>query len=460
MPPVRRRARVDAHRPTPYGKGWLSRRWRRRRRDVADDHDPSDDNGTLLTDDALSAVFARCSDAADVVRCASTCRRWARVVAEEATVLSRILPLPSPFSCLLLGFFHDEEGASTARNRTRSAGAAKPCFVPVPSGARFLGSRTPSLPGAFRGVVDQDQGFFEQSRAVASRNGRLVLELRHSGRAAGLELCVCNPMTGDMALLPPLSGTDMPGSYACALLAGDDDLEVGLPPTFFRLLIIYNRRWSAEARRSGPKITDKHVRELGQGVVLRGVAYWRLLFTALAVRIDTPEPSEVRMPQDGLPGYMEEGTGRLLGVSHGGRLCCVVAKTCASKLCMDVYFFDPTAEDYGEWEHEDYREWEWKPGSVMPAEKGLSMPPQKLMEPQDDIHIRLYTAINLRWFYERSGVVLFTLGEGSSRRGTFAFDIQSREINELVDGVDSERWNNFVGYEMDPASYLASVAAH
>jgi hypothetical protein len=73
-------------------------------------------------------------------------------------------------------------------------------------------------------------------------------------------------MTGDMALLPPLSGTDMPGSYACALLAGDDDL----PPTFFRLLIVYNRRgftalrayssdtgrWSAEARRQGPKITD------------------------------------------------------------------------------------------------------------------------------------------------------------------------------------------------------------
>jgi hypothetical protein len=144
-------------------------------------------------------------------------------------------------------------------------------------------------------------------------------------------------MTGDMALLPPLSGTDMPGSYACALLAGDDDL----PPTFFRLLIVYNRRgftalrayssdtgrWSTEARRSGPKITGKHVRELGQGIVLRGGAYWPLLFTALAVRIDTPEPIEVRMPQGGLPGYMEDGAGRLLGVSRGGRLCCVVAKT-------------------------------------------------------------------------------------------------------------------------------------
>ncbi|KAM0886135.1 hypothetical protein ACQ4PT_029901 [Festuca glaucescens] len=342
MPPSRHRARGDARRPTPYGKGWLSRR---RRRNVADGDDPSDDNGTLLTDDALSAVFVRCSDAADVVRCASTCRRWARVVAEDADVLSRIRPMPSPFSSLLLGFFHDEDGIVTARKHTRSAAVSvQPCFVPVPSGARLLGSRTPSLADAFRGVVDQ--GFFEHSRAVAARNGRLVLELRHSGRAAGLELCVCNPMTGDMALLPPL-------------LAGDDDLD--LPPTFFRLLVVYNRRgftalrayssdtgrWSAEARRSGPKITDKHVRELGQGVVLRGVAYWPLLFTALAVRIDTPEPSEVRMPQGSLPGYMEQGAGRLLGVSHGGRLCCVVARTRANKLCMDVHFFDPTAGDYG-----------------------------------------------------------------------------------------------------------------
>jgi hypothetical protein len=125
---------------------------------VADDDGPSDDNGTLITDDALSAVFVRCSEAADVVRCASTCRSWARVVAEEATVLSRILPLPSLFPRLLLGFFHDEGGASTARKRTRSAAVSvRPCFVPVPSGARFLGSRTPSLPDAFRGVVDQDQ---------------------------------------------------------------------------------------------------------------------------------------------------------------------------------------------------------------------------------------------------------------------------------------------------------------
>ncbi|CAM0953958.1 unnamed protein product [Alopecurus aequalis] len=386
MPPQRRRVPV-ADRPPPYSKGWLSRRWRRDY--VADDHDPSDTNGTRLPDNALSAVFARCADAKELVRCASTCRRWGRVVAEDAAALSRSHPVTSPSSRLLLGFFHHEDGAAIARKRTRTAAAgisAQPFLVPVPSGARFLGSCTPALAEAFDGVVGH--GFFEHSRAVASRNGRLVLELRHQGRAAGLELCVCNPMTGDMALLPPLTGTDMPGSYASALLAGDD--EPNLPPNFFRLLIVYNRRgftalrayssdtgrWSTEARRSGPRIKRWKIQELGNGLVLRGVAYWPLLFTALAVRIDTPEPREVPMPQDGLPGYREQG-GWLLGVSNGGRLCCVLATTAGR----------------------------------------------------------------------------------SSHQGTFAFDIESSKINELIHGVHCEEWKNFVGYAMDPAAYLASVAS-
>ena len=76
MPPQRRRVPV-AHRPPPYSKGWLSRR--RRRDYVPDEDDPSDTNGTCLPNNALSAIFYRCVDAAELVRCASTCQRWGRV---------------------------------------------------------------------------------------------------------------------------------------------------------------------------------------------------------------------------------------------------------------------------------------------------------------------------------------------------------------------------------------------
>uniref|UniRef100_A0A452ZV55 F-box domain-containing protein n=2 Tax=Aegilops tauschii subsp. strangulata TaxID=200361 RepID=A0A452ZV55_AEGTS len=423
------------HRLAPYRIGWLSRR---RQGDAGGDNLSDHDNGTLLPDDALSAVFARCSGYADVVRCASTCRRWGRVVAQEAAVLSRCraLALP-PLPRLFLGFFQREDGAAGRVTARKCAAVSRPGprFVPTRSGARLLGLPSASLgvlPDAFHDVVGRR--FFEHSRPVASRNGRLVLELRHEGRAAGLELCVCNPMTGHMALLPPLSGDDMPGTYACALFAGEHDGGQGpspLPATFFRLLIVYNRRgftalrayssdlgrWSEEARRSGRKIKSAKVRELGQAMVLRGVAYWPLLRTALAVRIDTPEPREAPMPQTGLPTHMEQST-RLLGVTADERLCCITSRVCVDRLCMTVDLFDPNTGDRGEWE--------FRPGFFMP--------------PQAELKLRSYLAVNLRWFCERSGVVLFTLGEGSGRHGTFAFNVRTREVDEIVAGVHCDSW--------------------
>ncbi|XBJ20313.1 hypothetical protein VPH35_011164 [Triticum aestivum] len=226
-------------------------------------------------------------------------------------------------------------------------------------------------------------------------------------------------MTGHMALLPPLSGDEMHGTYACALFAGDHDGGGGpspLPATFFRLLIVYNRRgftalrayssdlarWSVEARRSGPKIKSKEARELGQAMVLRGVAFWPLLRTALALRIDMPEPREVPMPKAGLPAYMEQSI-RLLGVTADERLCCITSRVCVDELCMTVYLFDPNTGDCGKRE--------FRPGFFMP--------------PQAE-----------------SGAVLFTLGEGSGRHGTFAFNIKTREVDEIVAGVHCDSWGD------------------
>ncbi|WVZ90522.1 hypothetical protein U9M48_036816 [Paspalum notatum var. saurae] len=234
-----------------------------------------------LPDDALAAVFTLLSDddAAAVVRCAATCRRWASVVSKNAGVLSRALP--APFPTLTLGFFHDQDSSNprvrynhnhnNKRRKLLSAAAADPAasFVPTAWDAprhvlRALSSmRRPSSPFAAGGA-----------RAVACRNGRVVLELPRHARDGGLRLSVWNPMTGDEASLPPLAGDDKPGVYACALLTGED-LEEPPPtarrptstssPGFFRVLIVHNRRgftalrtyssdtgsWSAEARLDG-----------------------------------------------------------------------------------------------------------------------------------------------------------------------------------------------------------------
>jgi hypothetical protein len=65
------------------------------------------------------------------------------------------------------------------------------------------------------------------------------------------------------------------------------------------------------------------------------------------------------------------------------------------------------------------------------------------------------TGIKLRWFGEKSGLVLFTMGEQSGHTGTFVLNLQEKVVNKLDDDGDS--WNNLLGYEMDTAAYLDSI---
>ncbi|KAG0532469.1 hypothetical protein BDA96_04G109600 [Sorghum bicolor] len=314
---------------------------------------------------------------ATVVRCAATCRRWAGVIARDAPTISRTLLQQPPLGRRLLpdlaiGFFHQENDGPTARTRKRTASTAEPSFVPTASGRRRFG-----LQQCFLSTL---------SRPVASRNGRLVVELRREAYGDGLKLCVCNLTTGDTAVLPPLSGEDTPtGYYACALLTGEDLLEVGhpcarrRPPGFFRLLVVYNRRgftalrcyssdtgcWGRQARKPGGTIASATLRRLGPAVV--------------------------------------EGDGTS---TTGGVV-----------------------------------DWEWRRPIVLPQLRSItSWSPER---------------IKMRWFCEKSGIVLFTLG-GSRTAGTYALNLETHEVETLVDGQGS-CWRNFCGYEIDHAAYLKSL---
>ncbi|KAL5225921.1 hypothetical protein ABZP36_012560 [Zizania latifolia] len=83
--------------------------------------------------------------------------------------------------------------------------------------------------------------------------------------------------------------------------------------------------------------------------------------------------------------------------------------------------------------------------------------------------------LKLRWFCEKSGLILFTLEESSGYPGTFALDVQSSAVKNVVNGptvswrnihlespavvkvADGHSWSCFVGYEMDIAIYLAAL---
>lgn len=189
-----------------------------------------------LPEDVLSAIFSRVPTGdARVARCAATCRRWGRVVAASAAAIARALPRPCAglfLPHLAVGILHGPEyGTARTRRKIDAAvsGSGQPHFVPMASASLRL----------------EDDGMFDYARLVASRNGRVTFKLRREVRGNGLTLCVCNPMTANVAVLPPLASDDFPGYYACAMLTGDD-LDV-VPPRccssgFFRLLLVYNRR--------------------------------------------------------------------------------------------------------------------------------------------------------------------------------------------------------------------------
>ncbi|GJN17262.1 hypothetical protein PR202_gb04317 [Eleusine coracana subsp. coracana] len=438
MPPVRRRDRVQRSSASPpYRKRW-ERDERRTGEQIAT---------AALLDDALASVFSRFSDVTDVVRCASTCMLWMRIVTTRARTIAHALSPPRrwlPRSAI--GVFHQENNAPTARTRRSSAPAALPCFVPMASVARFFGTG-----GCHPLIGPAEVDLFINSRPVASRNGLLVLELQREGHADGLRLCVCNPTSSkdEAMLLPPLSGQEKPRDYGCAVLAGNDFHPRPRLLTSFVVLLIYNRPgftalrcYSTEAGDWGPEarscinVPAWKLCRIGQAVVRRAVAFWPLDHGALGVRLSAtaPEVTETHLLPYDVPHYRPDR--RLLGVTPDDRLFFVYFGVCVDILTAKISYFAIDADDIAGGRSERCYQ-----------QEAVRMR-QMRMTCQD--------TLKLRWVCEKSGIVLFTLGESSGLSGTFALSLDKKTVEKVADGQGHE-WRNFVGYETDTAGYLASI---
>uniref|UniRef100_A0A0E0EW90 F-box domain-containing protein n=1 Tax=Oryza meridionalis TaxID=40149 RepID=A0A0E0EW90_9ORYZ len=473
-PPRRGRAAHSADAaPQCHHKGWLSVvSHSRRHGGTRKERRGGGGEGTLslLPDDVLGAILASgFLTAVDVVRCAASCRRWRRVVGTRSAYISRGLPpLGGYLSGLAVGVFT----APIARARRRT-----PQFVPTAAGALLLGDRRISLVDG----IQVDGELLEHARPVASRNGRLVLQLRPTG--GDLALCVCNPMTGELTMLPPLSGDDKTRrgwfAYGCALLTGDDFDTPRPPYASFRLLLLYNHgasttvlrcyssssgRWGKEVDITGvASISGEKMRQIGPAAVRRGgAAFWPLDDGALGVRLDVerPDAMDVHLLPYTSPHYWPEK--RLLGVTAAdNRLFFVSFGIWEGCLSGAVSYFDIDGDDIGTGRENSDRDGE-------------------VLYPMFDIKMRRrhdQSTLKLRWFCEKSGLVLFTLGEGSGYPGTFALDVRSPAVEKAVNGysvswrdvhlespamvkvADGHSWSSFVGYEMDMATYLAALAA-
>uniref|UniRef100_A0A0D9YF07 Uncharacterized protein n=1 Tax=Oryza glumipatula TaxID=40148 RepID=A0A0D9YF07_9ORYZ len=129
------------------------------------------------------------------------------------------------------------------------------------------------------------------------------------------------------------------------------------------------------------------------------------------------------MPLDGIINTIQQF--RLLGVTPERKLCFIDAANSSGYVGLASMVFETTGDDMcggaGEW-------------------------------------IKSADASKLRWFCEKSCTLLFTLGKGSSSPWTFALNLGTKKIEKLTTGVDCNGWRNFVGYEMDAAAYLMSIA--
>ncbi|TVU22918.1 hypothetical protein EJB05_32639, partial [Eragrostis curvula] len=433
-------------------------------------------NGTL-PDDALAAIFARLPDTADVVRCAATCTRWRRAVATRAATLSHSLPPPGRFlPQLAVGLFHLEKHGPTARTRT-APGAPQPRFLAMASGRRLLGCQRTSMGSLFRGV--DGAAVFDFSLPVASRNGRLVLELHPERRAdGGVTLCVCNPMTGDLVVLPVLEGVDKPADYGCALLAGDDLRPQRCTTNFFLLLLVYNNhrhgftalrcfssdtgRWGAEARSPFPASATE-LRHIGPAAVLHGAAFWPLDHGALGVRPAADDPTDlqaavVHLLPYGAAHYWPEK--RLLGVSPDNRLFFIYFGILSGPftLMAKITYFDIRGGDIRTGRKLSYYDVHGADGNRIDGQEGSSFEEMIRIVPQMKMTSRDMT-LKLRWVGEKSGMVLFTMGESSGHSGTFALSLREGTVEKLAHGEGHE-WGSFIGFEMDWATYLATIAAN
>jgi hypothetical protein len=274
----------------------------------------------------------------------------------------------------------------------------------------------------------------------------------------------------DMRHSPPpaalRSGSDRPGSYACALLTSDDDDTLKRPPFFFfRVLVVYNRR-SFTAFRAYSLDTGRRRRgRTAPRSTSPGCAGWARASCSAAAwhtgrsgggRSPYAEPREVALPPDGITGADDDARRlRLMGVTTQDpdgkkkQLCFIEAgfRSDTGLRKAGLPFRSIVLITIALVHRNLYVRPMWE----VTRGRGVLVLGLK---------VRSHDAVNLRWFCERTGVVLFTVGEDSTSPGTYAMNMKTQQLEKLADGAACDSWINVVGSEMDAMAFLASVPCY
>ncbi|WVZ94984.1 hypothetical protein U9M48_040801 [Paspalum notatum var. saurae] len=430
-----------------------------------------DDDGTWFPDEIILFIFASFLDLADLVRCAATCRRWRRLVSSEAAFICRNRTPQWPGNDRFLppvvaGFFHQRDDE-------------EPRFLSTPAACR----RFPALgaPPPLSALVEDGSSVdLDSCRIVASRNGLLVAELRRGKNNRALKLCVCNPMSGERHVLPPLSGKDGVGHYACTVLTADecqhdDGTSSITPPSLssFRVVVVYSRRtftatrryssadgsWGAEAKVDDAHVGKKAMGLMRNGVVARGgrVAYWLAGETVFGMHLDTlVATSPMKVPWSEEREVLDSDNSTLLGTTRKGKLFAVQLRRPfrvelgkrIETIELSVLTLSNNGAGYAGYGGAYV-------GRIAKWEEKFKIRVDQFLPDG-----ALTTKVKLQWFCEKSGLVFFNVSgwyvgdPGQRRSDVYALSFGTRSIQKVA----TNGGGKIYGYEMDQAAYLASLS--
>jgi hypothetical protein len=184
---------------------------------------------TTPSDDVVGEVLLRLDDVATLFRCAITCKRWRRLVAEPYFILRRKWP-PS-----LVGFFTRRCLGGGAGTTTATDCSTQLACVPWP-GSTLLGTRPRALSSFLRADDAAAAAVVDAATPLATRGGLLLVRLYLRLRDDELKpktfclapvsnpivgLAVCNPFAGTWDVLPELDCQSRLSSsidYGCDIL--------------------------------------------------------------------------------------------------------------------------------------------------------------------------------------------------------------------------------------------------
>ncbi|KAK3121079.1 hypothetical protein QOZ80_8BG0645710 [Eleusine coracana subsp. coracana] len=246
--------------------------------------------------------------------------------------------------------------------------------------------------------------------------------------------------------------------------------------TAFRSYSSDEEEWSLEAKVTGAGLVGTNkMNHMRHGVVVRGgrAVYWMTKDAVFGLRLDTLEAATARA--DLSWPELNMGNHALLGTTPRGRLCAV-------RLDVDrrrsngieaaqwhytlriLSFDDNNGGDGGGRDSND--DGDDDDDMKLEMDRVVSETKNKIWVGQFSLDNVVY--FKLRWFCEESGVVFFSALELSdlhySRYYTYAFSMDAKTVEKKVASQvvmkagDPDPWGNVHGYEMDQATYLASLA--